>query len=439
MNWNKSAQFLSIRHVFLLWIVLGWVLGCSDNSGIASDGDTESELSDVEEEIEETEEEVRERPEKGSKDYPKTLWRDEVETGHTFTWGFLPREHFTRNVKTNFPMVWDEENQRILAVDPGIYNLLQPEHDYVLYSLTEEKSEIVDYIDLPDIDLSMWEWTVDPAEIYSMVLIEDKLIFSFRKSAYYNYNSDYNLIGLLSYDLSSKNVRYVYAYADTWDKLNILGMIRQDSSEALFLRTITGFAIFDLVEEKFTPVKTECNSDQDYLLSCQEYPFETNYIPPIMVPFKGRDGLALYGGRLASLERKSNDDIIITSLYANIDHSCKNWLLYEECEESELPFSRDCCMYSRNLWQYKDSTYVLSYQQETFYKIDLENRVYERISGKSGRITQYGLSPDGTPASEAILGTPQDWLITPDGDLMWFSPWDFSVRGIAGPLDEWAE
>ena len=422
----------------LMIIAIGCNDNCSNNQNIGADRDFTENFQEEDEEIEG---EVRERPsDPYEAEYPKTLWRDEVETGHTFTWGFFPRKYFSNINKYNvyFPMVWDQDKKRILAVDPAQNHINVP-HDFIIYSLSEESSEILDYIDFPEIDFSVLELSEDRPWILGMVLYDGKLIISFQKGVWHNGSPDYELLGLISYDISTKNIRYKYATMCEISECNFNGIIRMFDGNHLIVRTNMGFSIFDLLTEELVPISSNCESNPTNYLSCSSFTYLKSIHYSFIWPKDDEDGYAIFDNRLVSLKKEDDFTISMVSTADSSEEDCKDWLEFEECESTNIPFSLDCCINSRNIVLYNNTPYILSFTDSTLLKIDWENERFERKAGITLAAHHYALSPDGTPAIEALLGTPQDWLVTPDGDLMWFSPADFSVRGIAGPLDEWAE
>ncbi len=447
---KKRNIVLKILLLGMILIVFEKPLGCSNDVGVfppQGDIDTEKieneEFADVEDDNEDYEENIRERPENPEDaQYTKTLWRDEVTTGQTFTWGFFPRDYspYFPKYSNYFPIVWEDQGKKILSVDHGRYRSIDPYH-FVVYSLSERKSEILASAYLPTPEDPGWQWSTDATWIEGMVLWENKLLFTFRKNGLYWNNIDYVITGLVSFDLFSHEVRYLYYSMKLWSEVDLLGMVQKYDENTLLIRRETGLFVFDLNDETMNPVRSYCDEDHPYLQTCNDFANDkdNNLKSAIKGPLKGYEGFALFSGRLASLALQNSGDIVMNSLIPSIATDCKSWQEHKECNESWLSFSQDCCVDSRKIEIYKEKPYVLSATQAILYEINLQDNGYKKKVGRSQAVYQYALSPDGTQASEAILGTPQDWLITPDGDLMWFSPSDYSVRGIAGPLEEWAE
>ncbi len=426
----------------IVYLCLVLVVGCG--GGELSGGDEDLEIdgdSDIEVE-EEQEAEARPRPENPADvEYPKTLWRDEVETGQTFTWGFFPRDYYPQIPTTgmNFPIVWDEANKRILAIDPTkiSYN---KDWDFVLYSLTEETSEILDYIKLPEISEQGWEPQTTPPEVIDSVIIDDRLYLSFYKDGWLYENPDYVASGILAYDLTEKESHFHFLSIANWSEIDIIGRMKEETEESIVMRKESGFYRVSIQNNYMELIRSYCDPDGTYYSACGgiNKPEYSNY-GGFLFPILNRRGWAEFIGRLVSIDTNENGDWLLETHLEPELEVCKHWVEYPECEAAWLPFSLDCCISNKSIISYNGITYVLSGTHSALFIIDAERGGLQRVAGVPMQSNLYGFAPNGTPASDAILGSTQHWLVTDDGDVMWLSPYDYSIRGIAGPLDEWTQ
>jgi|GEM_PF-6962025 len=433
---SYCKKFTAAKSTLLL-LIMGLAVcfslsGC-DKETTVPDGDLDDEIEpEIEIEIEEEEEEERDPPEspEGARN-KKTLWRDEVETGQLYTLGFLPRDYFGANYDKSIEMtmIWDNVERRVLAIDAGNHNRID-EYDFIIYSLTEEKSEVLDRIHFPDPEVPDMSWSNFKADIFNSLIIDNKLLWSFEKPYYFHEHYVGEVYGILSYDLESGDTSYLYLSLED----DYLGALHQVSETEVMFRRDSGFYSIDLSNNSISKVPFNCKEDQVHYDSCIEMLDQRfTYDDPFKLPGENTRGFAVFYYKLAFLEKRDNGYDVIALANTEVEYPNHE----ELCESTWLPFGAHCSLWCKKILDYKDQTYIFSSGNSSFFKVNLNRGGLERRAGIHKAFVYSWISDDGTPAEEAYLGSIQSWTITDDGDVLWVFANDYSVRGIKGPLEEW--
>ncbi len=368
----------------------------------------------------------------------KTLWRDEVQTGELFTFGFLPANDGVKYCGA-FGLEWDPEKKRAIVIyraDDYPYSTRYTGLVLRLIYLSEDGSYKEQRVYRDDLGVTEEEFMqVDyPIYIGETKIFERNLLVPMTQQVH-EYDRAY--YGILKINLDTDTVEGYY-----YD-------VVEDDSEALYFYVTFTASGSMLITATTNIYRVATDGTRELVEICVGGAFETcsagrpaGIVGSVNL-FGDDVGLLEIGESLYRAEYNEQQNRIFVTLLNGRQSmfSCPSGQGYTGCPFDGMSFDYQAKHNAIQFYMTDVGVMYYEFQEEILLLIDQDRRVFHTVAGHDNSsgwrsYSEHEFGGDGNPVNPAYLGCAQFDAITDDGDYLYVETNECVIRGIAGPLEE---
>ncbi len=367
----------------------------------------------------------------------KTLWRDDVETGELFTYGFLPVENNTKDCTVR-SMVWDPDlNNAVMVLGPD--DLSSSISDNVVFRMVflAEDGGFEEYYVYGmqfGIDNGCKLFTAGIAKIYKRnMLIPLNVYVDENDDGYDNDDSLYTCVVL--YGLDSKRVddyvceKYTRDDPSSVKSYYIVSYIDDEKIIATTGRGVSRLTLDGSREE----IGICMYDDAGECIDVGNY----DLIYSLQI-FDDNSGYAGFGGHIYHVDY--SDDDMLMKMKAISGPGAMNDCPFGNdsrgCPYDGMSFDTKAYYYPNQFFMTDVGVMFYEGSQADVFSIDEESQKLWKIAGDEEpyqRDIYYG--GDGSPAIPGAIGSSFCDATTDGGDYLYLERSECAIRGVAGPME----